>query len=218
MRLLNVQNYKMREFPASRVPKYAILSHTWRDQEIQFQAMDRDLESAKSKPEFFKIQKTCETAQKDGIQFVWIDTCCIDKRNKAELDEVIGSMFHYYQSAEVCYTYLADVKKPESPTDFSLAKSRWITRGWTLQGLIASRTMRFYDQNWDLLAIKQKIPRDDDQNFLSKLSICTGNPQNVIQYPPPSSSSALRSDCLGRQGGKPSDQKIKLIVSWVFAM
>jgi hypothetical protein len=99
MRLLDVQDYKFKEFAATKVPRYAILSHTWTDQEFQFQAMKRDLNSAKSKPEFFKIQKTCEMAQKNGIRYVWIDTCCIDKRNTAELDEAIGSRFaiHIWQ-------------------------------------------------------------------------------------------------------------------------
>ncbi|KAI1347096.1 heterokaryon incompatibility protein-domain-containing protein [Xylaria sp. FL0043] len=56
-----------------------------------------------------KIKAVCEVAKRDGLQWVWVDTCCIDKASSAELSEAINSMFRYYQQSTVCYAYLDDV-------------------------------------------------------------------------------------------------------------
>jgi hypothetical protein len=72
---------------------------------------------------------------KIGLQYIWVDTCCIDKSSSAELLEAINSMFKWYQDAKVYYAYLADISKTVeggfSKTAF--VRSRWFTRGWTLQ-------------------------------------------------------------------------------------
>ncbi|KAI8624082.1 hypothetical protein F5Y19DRAFT_455837 [Xylariaceae sp. FL1651] len=58
-------------------------------------------------------------------------------------------MFRWYRKAKVCYAYLSDVT---SKTD--MASSRWFTRGWTLQELIAPRNVQFYSSDWGLLGSK----------------------------------------------------------------
>jgi hypothetical protein len=119
-----------------------------------------------------KITQTCARARSfDGLDFVWIDTCCIDKRNKAELDEAINSMWAWYRGAKVCYVFLADLK-PGTDADLAedLPPCRWFTRGWTLQELIAPRKVLFFDQEWkyrgsrdqlaELLCAITKIPTE----------------------------------------------------------
>ncbi|KAI5995238.1 hypothetical protein EDC04DRAFT_2981122 [Pisolithus marmoratus] len=49
---------------------------------------------------FYKIIKSCEQAIKDGYKWLWIDTCCIDKRSSSELSEAINSMYRWYQNAQ----------------------------------------------------------------------------------------------------------------------
>jgi hypothetical protein len=108
MRLINVQTLTLQEFPGE-IPKYAILSHTWGDDEVTFQDFTLDIEGAKLKKGFEKIQYCIGQTESDGLQYCWVDTCCIDKSSSAELSEAINSMFAWYRSSERCYIYLADV-------------------------------------------------------------------------------------------------------------
>ena len=97
-----------------------------------------------------KIQFSCAQAAKDGYGYIWVDTCCIDKSSSAELSEAINSMYKWYQNAEKCYAYLADVPTGADlwPKQSSFRRSRWFTRGWTLQELIAPSNLIFYSAEW----------------------------------------------------------------------
>jgi heterokaryon incompatibility protein (HET) len=102
---------------------------------------------------FKKVQGACSLAHSQGYMWIWIDTCCIDKSNSAELTEAINSMFRYYQEAEVCYVYLKDVTY-WNPSETEFRHSRWFTRGWTLQELIAPATVQFYTARWYKIGLK----------------------------------------------------------------
>jgi hypothetical protein len=105
---------------------------------------------------FNKIVNNCAQAVQDGHRYIWIDTCCIDKKSSAELSEAINSMFRYYQGARVCYAFLADVRERDcmplgidyGAWNEEFSSSRWFTRGWTLQELIAPRYVNFFSLNW----------------------------------------------------------------------
>ncbi|KAF1959942.1 HET-domain-containing protein, partial [Byssothecium circinans] len=141
-----------REPASGDVPAYAILSHTWGEEEVIFQDMETsaDRSKARSKAGWKKIQFCAEQAAANGLQYFWIDTCCIDKRNAVELGAAINSMFRWYQNAARCYVYLSDVSKLDSradgerPWEEAFRASRWFTRGWTLQELIAPRVVDFF--------------------------------------------------------------------------
>jgi hypothetical protein len=79
---------------------------------------------------------------------VWIDTCCINKSSGAELSESINSMYLWYKRASICYAYLSDVSL--QPRDYlgSFRQSKWFTRGWTLQEIIAPCSVEFYSKDW----------------------------------------------------------------------
>jgi hypothetical protein len=72
------------------IPKYAILSHTWGSDEVTFREFDPVSGPRRIST---KIDGCCAQSLKDGIDYVWIDTCCIDKSSTAELSEAINSMF-----------------------------------------------------------------------------------------------------------------------------
>ncbi|RSM09514.1 hypothetical protein CEP52_004038 [Fusarium oligoseptatum] len=150
MRLLNTQTIVVESFGDDQIPSYAILSHTWEAEEVTFQ----DMESGKatSKRGWAKVKNSCSMARKNGFDYVWLDTCCIDKTSSAELSEAINSMYRWYQEATVCYAFLADV-----PDLAGLPKSKWFTRGWTLQELIAPSSMIFFSQTWDELGTKATL-------------------------------------------------------------
>lgn len=108
MRLINCSTLQLKEFIGSNVPEYAILSHTWGDEEVSFADVPFD-QSTKARAGYQKIAFTCAQASRDGIDYAWIDTCCIDKSSSSELSEAINSMFAWYRNATRCYAYLSDV-------------------------------------------------------------------------------------------------------------
>jgi hypothetical protein len=178
MRLINAKTIMLEEFgdPSphgerggnistswKEAPSYAVLSHAWgpMDEEVSFQDM-QNRPIAESKTGYVKIRLICNQAIQDNIQYVWIDTCCIDKSSSAELSEAINSMYKWYQYASVCYAYLADVIQPNSATkspdlNSQLHKSRWFTRGWTLQELLAPQSVHFYSAEWTFLGSKHDL-------------------------------------------------------------
>lgn len=162
MRLINTRNLEIDEFVSSKIPKYAILSHTWGEAEATFaQWRSRLTRSRKSKkPGFAKILATCKQARRDNIDYVWADTVCINKESSAELSEAINSMFAWYAGAEVCYVYLADIpNEPPGGVDLLelMGSSRWFSRGWTLQELIAPEHVTFFTQSWENLGTKKAL-------------------------------------------------------------
>ncbi|KAI1337968.1 heterokaryon incompatibility protein-domain-containing protein [Xylariaceae sp. FL0016] len=159
MRLMNVNTRRLEEFLDDKIPSYAILSHTWGEDEVTFQDLDDPNHTKKSG--WYKIDMCCKIAQNAGLDYVWVDTCCIDKKSSAELSEAINSMFSWYKNSQVCYAHLADVEKGKAinEPDSSFRKSRWSTRGWTLQELLAPQDLQFYDKNWSFITtFKSDIP------------------------------------------------------------
>jgi hypothetical protein len=155
MRLLRSGTLELREFPNHDELPYAILSHTWANEEVLFQDIEGlNIETIpsriKQKLGYKKIEACCAQAARDGFEYVWIDTCCIDKRSSAELSEAINSMYQWYQDCAVCYAYLADVPNNGDRRDIQkkFRNSRWFTRGWTLQELIAPSSLEFYGDQW----------------------------------------------------------------------
>lgn len=158
MRLIHARSLKFVNVPSHDPPPFAILSHTWGlpSDEISFEDFEAGLEKARERISFTKLQYTAAQAIKDGLEYFWIDTCCIDKRSSAELQEAINSMFSWYTKANICYVYLSDVTDINSVEgeDSQFRKARWHTRGWTLQELIAPRNVNFYSHDWTFLGTK----------------------------------------------------------------
>ncbi|KAI5984779.1 heterokaryon incompatibility protein-domain-containing protein, partial [Pisolithus marmoratus] len=148
---------------------YVILSHRW-GLEVTYEEMiglmtleDRKRNEVWNRYGYQKIIKSCEQAKKDGYKWLWIDTCCIDKRSSAELSEAINAMYRWYQNAQVCYAYLNDVDESVFPTeqDKKWVKSNyrpeWFMRGWTLQELIAPKQVEFFNKDWVPIGNKQRL-------------------------------------------------------------
>ncbi|MCJ1233245.1 hypothetical protein MMC14_001200 [Varicellaria rhodocarpa] len=164
MRLLKSFTIQLEEFAANKIPAYAILSHTWEDDEVLFTDMERG--SVQGKAGYKKIQFACAQAAADGHHYIWVDTCCIDKSSSAELSEAINSMYSWYQKAEICYAYLADVHAAIATTgDSAFADSRWFKRGWTLQELIGPSNLTFYSYGWEEIGKKSTL-----RNILSEIT------------------------------------------------
>ncbi|KKP02372.1 hypothetical protein THAR02_05524 [Trichoderma harzianum] len=160
MRLINTQTFKLKDFSYETIPPYAILSHTWGDDSEELTL--RDVENGNTSKAGIgstKLRGCCEQAQKDGLEYAWIDTCCIDKANLVELSEAINSMYRWYNCASVCYAYLSDVPEDDSPSErgSKFRSSRWFQRGWTLQELLAPKHLRFFNTKWQFIGTKGTI-------------------------------------------------------------
>ncbi|ORX93522.1 hypothetical protein BCR34DRAFT_677790, partial [Clohesyomyces aquaticus] len=134
------------------IPPYAILSHTWSEgEEVTFKDLIEG--TGKDKAGYEKIQFCGQQAERDGLQYFWVDTCCINKSNQVVLQDAINSMFRWYQNAKECYVYLSDVSTAKRKVSSNSSKfpwepafrvSRWFSRGWTLQELLAPRSVQFF--------------------------------------------------------------------------
>ncbi|THU80526.1 HET-domain-containing protein [Dendrothele bispora CBS 962.96] len=150
MHLLDTTTLRLVYF-ADNIPPYAILSHTWGRDELTFQDLQDPSNLNKNLLHgqgYSKIKQSCDLARKYRFKYIWIDTCCINKKSSAELSEAINSMFKYYHDSRVCYAFLPDVDPDEDPRSehSTFRRSRWFRRGWTLQELIAPGTVVFFGQ------------------------------------------------------------------------
>ena len=150
------------------VPRYAILSHTWGadTEEVTFEDLMNGV--GKDKTGYNKIRFCGEQARRDGLRYIWVDTCCINKANNTELSEAINSMFRWYHNAAKCYVYLSDVsttkrkasdQSSECPWESAFRASRWFTRGWTLQELLAPGSVEFFSKEGKRLGDKRTLER-----------------------------------------------------------
>ena len=171
MRLLRLNDngaLSLTEFFDDKIPRYAILSHTWRTdgEEVTFKELLEG--TGKSKAGYAKICFCGEQAASDRIQYFWVDTCSIDKSSSAELQEAINSMFRWYRDAARCYVYLSDVSiddcdQNNQTSQFSwesaFRASKWFTRGWTLQELLAPASVEFFSREGKRLGDKKSLER-----------------------------------------------------------
>jgi hypothetical protein len=154
LRLINTKTHQLEIFYNwDQVPPYAILSHTWEEGEVIFHDISADVD--KKKQGWGKILGACIEAEKLGIFYLWVDTCCIFKESSAELSESINSMFAWYRDARICFAYIGDFGVNENEALFE--KSRWWTRGWTLQELIAPTEVMFFTKDWSFIGFRTSL-------------------------------------------------------------
>ncbi|KAJ8124904.1 hypothetical protein O1611_g8737 [Lasiodiplodia mahajangana] len=159
MRFVDTTTFKFHEVSDLEIHRlgggYCILSHRWGDDEISYADVLSIDTIVKAKAGFGKFEGACAMAKELGYDLIWIDTCCINKVDAAELSEAINSMYRWYSESSVCIAYLQDAF---SATDVKL--SEWFARGWTLQELIAPEIVKFYGRNWDFLGDKKSLSRE----------------------------------------------------------
>ena len=178
MRLLHTETLQFQEFFDIQIPDYAILSHRWGNEEVTFQEFRKG--KKRYHEGYVKIEQCCVLASSRGFQWVWIDTCCIDKKSSAELSEAINSMWRWYEGAGECYAYLSDVTWDSRDIEASkkvFGQSLWFTRGWTLQELLGPAKVIFFDKEWRSFGTKHDLR--------TKISAVTGIEANHVMSVPP---------------------------------
>ena len=168
--LLPNGNFRLTDRFLEDLPPYAILSHTWGKEIEEVTFEDMVAGSGRGKAGYKKIEFCGKQAARDGLRYFWVDSCCIKKSSDAELSESLNSMFRWYQRAEKCYVYLSDVsikkrkrrdKNTRNTWEQAFQESRWFTRGWTLQELLAPTSVVFFSEEGsclgDKLSLKQQL-------------------------------------------------------------
>ncbi|KAH8728040.1 heterokaryon incompatibility protein-domain-containing protein [Phaeosphaeriaceae sp. PMI808] len=167
MRLLRIKEdgvFSLTEYVGSEIPSYAILSHTWgaAQDEVTFE----DIMDGKGKDKlgYEKLTFCAQQAAKDNLEFFWIDSCCINKAIILEVYEAIYSMFRWYQDAAKCYAYLSDVSTFGSALDSwdkgYFLRSKWHTRSWTLQELLAPKSVEFFSKEGQRLGDRVSLVQE----------------------------------------------------------
>jgi Heterokaryon incompatibility protein (HET) len=184
LKLVGPGEFSLVQVPTHNTLPYAILSHTWIDgQEVTYQELISG--TGKSKISYEKIKFCGEQATKGGLLYFWVDTCCIDKSDPDELSTAINSMFRWYRNAKKCYVYLADVTTSgygvdiqANPSIWEVAfrGSKWFTRGWTLQELIAPEIVEFYSKEGKLLGDKASLEKLVHEITRIPIQALQGNP------------------------------------------
>jgi hypothetical protein len=170
MRLLEYQSdgsFRLTDrFLDDDLPPFAILSHTWGKESEEVTFEDVVTGSGRGKPGYQKLRFCREQAVKDKLRYFWVDSCCIKKSSDSELSESINSMFRWYQRAAKCYVYMWDVsttkrkrgdEKAQDTWEQAFRESRWFTRGWTLQELLAPTSVEFFSKDSNRLGDKQSL-------------------------------------------------------------
>ncbi|KIM61030.1 hypothetical protein SCLCIDRAFT_60362, partial [Scleroderma citrinum Foug A] len=164
------------EFGDDEETEYAILSHRWIAQEVDYVDMvelakmdEEERDEIRQRDGYRKVLWSCEQAQKDGYKWLWVDTCCIVKRSSAELSEAINSVYRWYENARVCYAYLHDF--PDL-LGILIPMAGWFSRGWTLQEMIAPSDVQFFNKDWQSIG--------DKRTLAPTLAGVTGVPENIL--------------------------------------
>jgi hypothetical protein len=171
MRLLTCSDgkFSFTEDLVRDIPQYAILSHTWGPDAEEVTFRDFKKGTGDQKDGYQKIRFCAEQARSDGLRHFWVDTCCIDKSNLTELSEAINSMFHWYRQAARCYVYLSDVsiagreqnsEQLRAQWELSFRTSKWFTRGWTLQELLAPASVEFFTREGQRIGDKNSLEQE----------------------------------------------------------
>ena len=143
----------------------------------------------KDKASYNKIRFCVDRAAEDGLQYSWVDTCCINKSTSDELSTAINSMFRWYQRASKCYVYLSDVQVPDEVIDAqafritweeAFRRSRWFTRGWTLQELLAPATVEFFSKEGKRLGNRISLEREIHE--ITKIPIRVLRGQSLTKF------------------------------------
>jgi hypothetical protein len=167
-RLPGDAGFELITFDDDTTPPYAILSHTWiGGQEVTYEELLAGTGTNKSG--YAKLRFCGERAAADSLEYLWVDTCCIDKATSVELSTAINSMFRWYQRATKCYVYLSDVSVPKEVThaesfpiswEHAFRRSRWFTRGWTLQELLAPTSVEFFSREGKHLGSRVSLEQE----------------------------------------------------------
>jgi hypothetical protein len=185
LRLDDTTSISLHTFSKDAIPPYATLSHTWGRETEEVSFSDIKEKTGSTKVGYKKLLFCGHQAKADHLDYFWVDTCCIDKDSGPQLQRAINTMFYWYQNASRCYVYLADVTiysrdgQRHVEWESAFRNSRWFTRGWTLQELLAPKVVQFYSYD--------QVRLGDKYTLQQQIIEITGITKEALQGQPLSS-------------------------------
>jgi hypothetical protein len=192
MKLLKTDTFA-RVFFVERPPsEYAVLSYTWSQsddityQDIGHISPDAVIENDwknRHPAGFSRVVQACHRARAQNIDYLWVDALCVDKSSSADVVQSVTASFDLIWDAAVCIVHLSDLLpvtgNEETPAELEKALSgcRWFTRGWTLQELVASQHVEFFDRDWNIRCVKAP---DSPWSWFTILSRVSGVDASVL--------------------------------------
>lgn len=164
LRLIGARDLLPIRFSADKAPPYAFISHCWLHPDEEPTLRDLVDNVAYRKAGFTKLQRAADVALRRGLEYFWIDTCCVDGRIIHEVRQAIKTVALWLTKADICFVYLSDVKAVEQRSSLnsnheSLRKSKWFTRSWTLVELLVPQRVEFFSDNWTALGDKSTLEK-----------------------------------------------------------
>ena len=162
MRLINTETLCPEDFPEDNIPPYAILSHLREPDELDLPMLQSaERETITNRAGYRKVAQAAEVAQKQGLHYIWIDNCCVDRSNHDEILAVFNSLLQLFSASTTCYVYLSDLQEDLHRTTGNpvLDSCEWFSLAWTLQELLVPRECIFFDVNWRRVGERKELSR-----------------------------------------------------------
>ncbi|KAF2806216.1 kinesin light chain 1 [Mytilinidion resinicola] len=142
-------DFELISFKDDDLPPYAILSHTWTEgQEVTYNELVAG--TGKDKTGYAKIRFCGRRAAAHGLQYFWVDTCCIDKSTSDELNVSVPEEVSNAEAFQITWAE-------------AFRRSRWFTRGWTLQELLAPTSVEFFSKEGKRLGSRISLEQEIHQ-------------------------------------------------------
>ncbi|KAK6845972.1 ankyrin [Apiospora arundinis] len=181
MRLLDTSTLALITKNDNDLPPYAILSHTWGkdEEEVTFEEIKHLMayqsvhsswlgRSIRQKAGYSKVRHSAALEKADAVCYVYLIDVETNMSTEDSREEDLDETF-------------------EEELEESLRRSRWFTRGWTLQELAAPGTVEFYTKAWQLIGTKAEgrstkhMPQDADLILPHLLIRITGIPISALE-------------------------------------
>lgn len=197
MKLVSVHSRTVVDVPDEALPRYAVLSHTrdLADQKSSSLPNRAPVGPHQDAPPHYslnagtppsynestlsarneKLAQACEHARQNDVEYIWIDEFCIDRTSTVDLDDAVNGSRRRLRNSTVCFAYLHDLPA-DAPLDNDIlwSRCRYWKRAWTLQELILSPRVKFYDRKWNYRGDK------DSPELAPLLSDITSIPRSVL--------------------------------------
>ncbi|EXF84457.1 hypothetical protein CFIO01_02772 [Colletotrichum fioriniae PJ7] len=168
MKLVHCTTRKVSNHSFPLLVDYAILSHVYSTPGHD----EWDAYDSASLPDNISrkavIDNACLLARQNGLDYIWIDSLCIDKNSFDEVSDTINSLSEYFKNAHICFVYLFDLPCcPPYECEENWKRSLFWNRSWSLQELLFPTKIYFYDCNWHLRGDTSSL---DFQSFLERVT------------------------------------------------
>lgn len=183
MLLLHTASLELCEF-GSDAPPYGTFSARWEDDTLGHEDLPSP-QTAHQRPAFQALQRACSECQNHGLQWLWNDAVCINRRSIDALSKTLNSLAEIYRKSRLCIVYLHDLFDTEAShfdVERGLSSCSWIKHVWMLPQLIFSTVLQFYDAQWMHIGSKRQLSAELSRITAIEEGVLDGS-ESLEDYP-----------------------------------